>query len=147
MDGFFIDITQNLKDFKHKLEMEPRVILSAGFGDGKTYFLKKFEEVYSDEYHCFTIYPAQYVIGTNEAIFEYIKRDLLYQIVDRGVIAEGFDLVGMLREMMEYVDITEVLSFFYVETYCECFGQYNQGHKDADEKGGKTFRFGIQISG
>lgn len=112
MDGFFIDITQNLKDFKHKLEMEPRVILSAGFGDGKTYFLKKFEEVYSDEYHCFTIYPAQYVIGTNEAIFEYIKRDLLYQIVDRGVIAEGFDLVGMLREMMEYVDITEVLSFF-----------------------------------
>lgn len=129
MADFFIDVTQNLKDFKHKLEMEPRVILSAGFGDGKTYFLKKFEEVYSGEYHCLTIYPAQYVIGTNEAIFEYIKRDLLYQIVDRGVIAEDFDLVGMLREMMEYVDITEVLSFFMSRPIASALGNTIKGIK------------------
>lgn len=129
MSKFIIDITQNLKDFKHKLEIEPRVILSAGFGDGKTYFLKKFEEVYSDEYHCFTIYPAQYVIGTNEAIFEYIKRDLLYQIIDRGVITEEFDLIGMLKEMMENVDITELLSFFMSKPIANVLGNSIKGIK------------------
>ena len=52
MADFFIDVTQNLKDFKHKLEMEPRVILSAGFGDGKTYFLKKFEDLKPVKGYC-----------------------------------------------------------------------------------------------
>lgn len=112
MPEFVIDISQNLKDFKHKLESEPRVVLSAGFGDGKSYFLKKFQEVYAEEYHFFTIYPAQYVIGTNEAIFEYIKRDILFQIVDKGIVTEEFDLAGMLMEMAEYVDVSELTSFF-----------------------------------
>ena len=110
--AFIIDISNNLSDFKHKLEREPRVVLSAGFGDGKTYFLKRFSEKYQSDYHFFTIDPAQYVIGTNEAIFEYIKRDLLYQLVEQGIFTEKLDLEGLLREMMEDIDITEVLSFF-----------------------------------
>lgn len=112
MSEFIIDITRNLEDFKHKLESEPRVVLSAGFGDGKTFFLKRFQEKYTEEYHFFTIYPAQYVIGTNEAIFEYIKRDILFQIVDKGIVTEEFDLAGMLKEMAEYVDVSELTSFF-----------------------------------
>lgn len=122
MSNFLIDITRNIKDFKHKLDLEPRVILSAGFGDGKTYFLKEFERVYASEYDFFTIYPAQYVIGTNDAIFEYIKRDILFQIVDRGIITEEFDLVGLLRGMMEYVDISEVLSFFLSKPVAKALG-------------------------
>lgn len=112
MQDFVIDISQTLKDFKHKLESEHRVVLSAGFGDGKTYFLIKFQEKYADEYHFFTIFPAQYVIGTSEAIFEYIKRDILFQIVDKGIITEEFDLAGMLKEMGEYVNVSELASFF-----------------------------------
>lgn len=122
MSEFIIDITNNLSDFNHKLELEPRVILSAGFGDGKTYFLKKFSERYEDKYHFFTIYPAQYVIGTNEVIFEYIKRDLLFQLVEKGIFTEKVDVVGMLKELMDHVDITEVLSFFLSKPVARVLG-------------------------
>lgn len=132
---FVIDISNILRDFKHKLEMEPRVVLSAGFGDGKTYFLKRFQEKYKDSYHFFTIFPAQYVIGSNEAIFEYIKRDLLFQIVDQGIITTEFDLAGMLKEMMEHVDITEVLSFFMSRPVASALGNAIKGLKNLVQEG------------
>lgn len=37
-----IDITQKIADFKKVFESESRMILSAKFGDGKSYFLNKF---------------------------------------------------------------------------------------------------------
>jgi len=129
MTKFQIDISQNLIDFKHKLELEPRVILSAGFGDGKTYFLSRFKEMYTDDYHFFTIYPSQYVIGTNESIFEYIKRDILFQLVDQELVTEELDLPGLLKEMMESVDITEVLSFFLSKPLAKALGKLVDGLK------------------
>lgn len=122
MPDFEIGINPKLDDFNHKLELEPRVILSAGFGDGKTYFLKRFSMRYKHAYHFFTIYPAQYVIGTNEVIFEYIKRDLLFQLVEKGVFTKRFDLVGMLKEIMDQVDITDVLSFFMSKPVARVLG-------------------------
>lgn len=129
MTKFQIDISQNLIDFKHKLEMEPRVILSAGFGDGKTYFLSRFKEMYAEEYHFFTIYPSQYVIGTNESIFEYIKRDILFQLVDQGLVTDELDLPGLLQEVMQSVDITDVLSFFLSKPLAKALGKLVDGLK------------------
>lgn len=123
MSSFYIDISKNLIDFKHKLETEPRVVLSAGFGDGKTYFLKRFEEEYNDEYHFITIYPTQYVISSNESILEYIKRDILFQLIDKGLVTEELDLVGILRDAMESVDITEVLTFFVSKPVARMLGK------------------------
>ena len=37
-----IDVSQNIQDFKQVFENESRIIFSARFGDGKSYFLKKF---------------------------------------------------------------------------------------------------------
>ena len=37
-----IDISQNIHDFKQVFENESRIIFSARFGDGKSYFLKEF---------------------------------------------------------------------------------------------------------
>ena len=37
-----IDISQNIQDFKQVFEKESRIIFSARFGDGKSYFLKEF---------------------------------------------------------------------------------------------------------
>lgn len=37
-----IDISNNINDFKQVFESESRIIFSAKFGDGKSYFLKKF---------------------------------------------------------------------------------------------------------
>lgn len=130
MSEFIIDISHNIRDFKHKLDLEPRVILSAHFGDGKSYFLRKFQETYADDYYFFTIFPAQYVIGSNEAIFEYIKRDLLFQIVDRGMLSEKYDWVGMIKDIMAYVDVEELLSFFLSKPVAKALGNAVNGLKD-----------------
>lgn len=37
-----IDISQNIQDFRQVFEKESRIIFSASFGDGKSYFLKEF---------------------------------------------------------------------------------------------------------
>lgn len=37
-----IDISQSIQDFKQVFEKEGRIIFSARFGDGKSYFLKEF---------------------------------------------------------------------------------------------------------
>lgn len=44
-----IDISNNINDFKQVFESESRIIFSAKFGDGKSYFLKKFMESYPKE--------------------------------------------------------------------------------------------------
>ena len=137
MSQFVINISHNIKDFKHKLDLEPRVILSAQFGDGKTYFLRKFQETYSGDYFFFTIFPAQYVIGSNEAIFEYIKRDLLFQIVDKGIFAEEYDWVGMIKEIMEYVDVEELLSFFLSKPVSKALGKAVKGLADLHSMGSR----------
>ena len=41
-----IDISQNIQDFKQVFENESRIIFSARFGDGKSYFLKEFMKSY-----------------------------------------------------------------------------------------------------
>lgn len=41
-----IDISQNIQDFKQVFEQENRIIFSARFGDGKSYFLNEFMKSY-----------------------------------------------------------------------------------------------------
>ena len=41
-----IDISQNIQDFKQVFEQENRIIFSARFGDGKSYFLTEFTKSY-----------------------------------------------------------------------------------------------------
>lgn len=134
MSTFQIDINQNLIDFKHKLETEPRVVLSAGFGDGKTYFLKRFEETYEKDYHFITIYPAQYIVSSNESIIEYVKRDILFQLIDKELVTEELDLVGILRDAMESVDINEVLEFFASKPVARMLGKAIDGIKILQNK-------------
>lgn len=78
-----IPIDKELADFKKHLERNERTIFSAKFGDGKTYFLNEFKKKYSDEkekYYFITLYPVNYSVAENQDIFEYIKRDILYQL-------------------------------------------------------------------
>lgn len=86
-----IDITDQLEDFHRHLDEDglERTIFSAKFGDGKTVFLQKFKEKYSDVYDFYTIYPVNYQIAPNEKIMEYIKRDLLFQLIlNKKITAE-----------------------------------------------------------
>lgn len=87
-----IDITKELVAFRKHLTNNERVILSAKFGDGKTYFLDEFKERFSKgkeyltKYEFITLYPVNYQVSDNKEIFEYIKRDILIQMVLKGMV-------------------------------------------------------------
>ena len=84
----YIDITEKLEEFYRHLSAADvdRTIFSAKFGDGKTEFLHQFKEKYSDEYTFYTLYPVNYQIAPNEQIMEYVKRDLLFQLILNGTL-------------------------------------------------------------
>lgn len=79
-----IDISQNIQDFKQVFEKESRIIFSARFGDGKSYFLKEFMKSYDEkknDYYFITLHPVNYVVEENRDVIEYIKRDILFQLI------------------------------------------------------------------
>ena len=90
----YIDITENLVEFYRHLSAADvdRTIFSAKFGDGKTEFLHQFKEKYSDEYTFYTLYPVNYQIAPNEQIMEYIKRDLLFQLILNGTLTPNIEI-------------------------------------------------------
>lgn len=94
-----IDISPNIQDFKQVFENESRIIFSAKFGDGKSYFLKKFMESYpkeANDYYFITLHPVNYVVEENRDVIEYIKRDILFQLIKDNRIydfKEGYDKI------------------------------------------------------
>lgn len=60
------------------------IIFSGIFGIGKSFFLSKFfNERYKDEYVSIYLTPVNYSIASNEDIFEYIKVDILLQLLEK----------------------------------------------------------------
>lgn len=94
-----IDISQNIQDFRQVFENESRIIFSARFGDGKSYFLKKFMESYpkeANDYYFITLHPVNYVVEENRDVIEYIKRDILFQLI-RIIVS-----MTLKRDMIRY---------------------------------------------
>jgi hypothetical protein len=87
-----INIDKELIEFKEHIERNERTILSSGFGDGKTYFLDKFKENNKGQFKFITIYPVNYQIANNREVFEYIKRDILIQMVANGMIKPDYEI-------------------------------------------------------
>ena len=94
-----IDISQNSQDFKQVFENESRIIFSAKFGDGKSYFLNEFMKSYDEkknDYYFITLHPVNYVVEENRDVIEYIKRDILFQLIKDNRIydfKEGYDKI------------------------------------------------------
>lgn len=76
-----IPIESYLKDFKQYLDANSRCILSAKFGNGKSYFVSRFMKEYSGDYLFIPIYPVNYQVMDNKDIFELIKRDILIRLL------------------------------------------------------------------
>lgn len=94
-----IDISQNIQDFKQVFEKESRIIFSARFGDGKSYFLNEFMKSYDEkdnDFYFITLHPVNYVVEENRDVIEYIKRDILFQLIKDNRIydfKEGYDKI------------------------------------------------------
>ena len=79
---FLIPVTPAIQDFQEHLLCHPRTILSAKYGDGKSYFLDAFEKDKSvkRKFKFITLYPVNYQVLENQDIFDVIKYDILLQM-------------------------------------------------------------------
>ena len=107
-----IDLKEKIKDFAQYLATTDRIILSAKFGDGKTYLLNQLSsnEELSKDYKFFTIYPVNYSVAKNEDIFEYIKRDIIVQL-DKDGLLDKVDLDAVFNSLFNFDDIKALVSF------------------------------------
>lgn len=87
-EKFLIPIDDAIEAFRHHLDAHDRTILSARFGDGKSFFLSHFmeDEDVAECYTFLTIFPVNYQVTENRDIFDLIKRDILLQMLLKGVI-------------------------------------------------------------
>lgn len=135
-----IDISGNLNNFAQYLEKTDRIILSAKFGDGKTYLLNKLrnDAVMKDEYEFFTIYPVNYSVAKNEDVFEYIKRDIIVQLYERKLL-DNIDLNALFGSVFTFDDLTSVVSFLLSfvpmgKFYNKVYNKFLEIKKKYDEK-------------
>lgn len=89
---YVISMYDSINDFWNHLKSHPRTILSAKFGDGKSFFLSKFEEEKKDDCLIITLHPVNYQVVENKDIFELIKRDILFQITVKGMLVKDLDV-------------------------------------------------------
>lgn len=138
-----IDISQKIKDFKCYLESSTRIILSARFGDGKSYFLKAFqnEEDVKEVYDFYTIYPVNYSVAKNEDIFEYIKRDIIYQLNEKHQL-DKFDLDAFVDTISSFVNLQNLASLLaslvpggdlFLKVFNKLKGKYDELKHDKDD--------------
>ena len=92
--------TQSLfPTFKEHLDTEnnSRILFSGNFGIGKTYFLNDFFAEHKNEYECFHLFPVNYQISQNEDIVNFLKYDILTELVKKNEnILQGEDFLSLL---------------------------------------------------
>lgn len=135
-----INILGKLNDFAQYLETTDRIILSAKFGDGKTYLLNELrkDEAMQDKYEFFTIYPVNYSVAKNEDVFEYIKRDIIVQLHKKKLF-ENIDLNTLFGSVFTLDDLTSVVPFLLSlvplgELCNEGYSKFLEIKKKYDEK-------------
>lgn len=135
-----VNISGKLNDFAQYLETTDRIILSAKFGDGKTYLLNELrkDEAMQNKYEFFTIYPVNYSVAKNEDVFEYIKRDIIVQLHKRKLL-ENIDLNALFGSVFTFDDLTSVVSFLLSfvpmgKFYNKVYNRFLEIKKKYDEK-------------
>ncbi len=80
---FKIEIDELFPKFEEHLEIKnnKRILFSGKFGIGKTYFLNDFFENKKDKYNVFHLFPVNYQITSNENIIEFLKYDILVELM------------------------------------------------------------------
>ncbi len=77
-----ISIDEVSKRFQSHLAIKDnfRIIFSGKYGIGKTFFLEKYFKERSELYNAFLLSPVNYVVSSNEDIFELIKADIIKEL-------------------------------------------------------------------
>ena len=133
-----IDISAKINEFVQYLNTTDRIILSAKFGDGKTYFLNELRnnDCLANECEFYTVYPVNYSVAKTEDVFEYIKRDIILQMFNRKQL-DSIDLDAFFEAVKSFVDISSVVSFLL--SFVPCGNLYNN-IIDRFERATKTYK-------
>lgn len=77
-----IPLDDVFEKFKKHIDKESnnRIVFSAKFGMGKTYFLKEFFKEHKDQYEVFHLFPVNYQICSNDDIFDFLKYDIVVEL-------------------------------------------------------------------
>ena len=151
-----IDLKEKIKDFAQYLSTTDRIILSAKFGDGKTFLLNQIRnnKELSKDYKFFTIYPINYSVAKNEDVFEYIKRDIIVQLDKEGLL-DNVDLEAVFDSLFDFDDIRALVSFllsfipggaFYDKVF-QKFCDKKKKYKEKKHTGDKYLASFSQIKG
>ena len=99
--SFMVPVDGAISAFRKHLLSHPRTILSAKYGDGKSYFLQKMaeDEKIQEQFVFLTLYPVNYQVVSNEDIFELIKYDLIVQLYANGFLD---DIEGLSDSILLY---------------------------------------------
>lgn len=91
---FIVPVAPAIQEFKDHLKCHPRTILSARYGDGKSYFLDAFikNEDVLKEFLFIKLYPVNYQVLENRDIFEVVKYDILMQMGLQDMIDLSYDV-------------------------------------------------------
>lgn len=96
----FIPVDDAMEKFENHLLSHDRVILSAKFGDGKTFFLnqfkKKCKEDKSSPFEFITLYPVNYQVLPNNDIFNLIKHDVFLQMLQLKMIDVNYEVTDKM---------------------------------------------------
>ena len=105
MEDIFAPLDEEITSFERYFSENNRCILSAPFGEGKSYFLNEFIKSQTDEYDFITIYPTNYQICDNRDILEYIKRDILFGLIAFRLMRACGLYISQMRCMSLYTDL------------------------------------------
>ena len=83
---FKIPIEELFLNFESHLKIKnnTRILFSGKFGIGKTYFLNEFFKNKKEDYEAFHLFPVNYQITSNENIIEYLKYDILVELLNKN---------------------------------------------------------------
>ena len=101
-----IIITRPFDAFSQHISSEEnqRILFSAPFGSGKTYFLREYFAIVHKTTNAFWLSPVKYVVSPNEDIFEYIKYDIASQLLDYQVIKDDLPKdIGVIESGYKYI--------------------------------------------
>lgn len=79
IEGLFPKFESHLK-----IKNNTRILFSGKYGIGKTYFLNEFFENKKEDYETFHLFPVNYQITSNENIIEFLKYDILAELLKKN---------------------------------------------------------------
>lgn len=120
MEPIKIDITSEKTRFDRFISLpdNERIIFSGAFGIGKSYFIDEYFNENS-KYEAIILRPVNYVVSSNEDIFEYIKFDIALELLGKDITLkkEKFsDKLVLPMYLQEHDDLFSILATYVGKT-------------------------------